>query len=81
MVLALATRGGFCYAESGEKANWGKNLMSFPEEVYVQIGWSRFHAPAQAIRDRQELKRILTRFCLDSPGGCAQRDGMGCRAG
>lgn len=59
--------GIYVFSAWGEKANWFKNLMLNPDQVYVQIGLSRFRAHAQVIRDRQELVHILTRLCLDSP--------------
>ncbi len=50
-----------------EQANWYKNLIKLPEDVYVQIGLRRVHAHAEVIKDPQELKRILKRFVVESP--------------
>lgn len=51
----------------GKEANWYKNLMAYPEDVYVQIGFRRFHARPEVVEDPQELKQIIERLILQSP--------------
>ncbi len=57
----------YVFSAWGEKANWYKNLMLSPKDVYGQIGLRRFHARAEVIRDPQELHGILKQFVLESP--------------
>ncbi len=59
--------GTYVFSAWGEKANWYKNLVQNPEELYVQMGFRRYHAHAQVIRNPAELKSILARFVLESP--------------
>ena len=48
-------------------ANWYKNMTVNPDEVYVQIGFHRFHARPEVVTDPQELRRILEQFVRQSP--------------
>jgi deazaflavin-dependent oxidoreductase (nitroreductase family) len=43
----------------GKQANWYKNILAFPDEVQVQVGFQRFHARAELIQDSEELQRIM----------------------
>ena len=53
----------------GKEANWYKNIMACPDEVYVQIGFRRFHALAEIVQDPQKLKRTIERLVLQDPRG------------
>ncbi len=53
----------------GKEANWYKNIMACPGEVYVQIGFRRFHALAELVQDPQELQRIIERLVRQDPRG------------
>lgn len=57
----------YVFSAWGKRANWYKNLVASPEDVYVQIGLRRFHARAQVMQDPEELKGILKQFVLESP--------------
>ncbi len=43
----------------GKEANWYKNILAYPDNVYVQIGFHRFHARAELVEDRQELQQMM----------------------
>jgi deazaflavin-dependent oxidoreductase (nitroreductase family) len=51
----------------GKEANWYKNLMAYPEDVYVQTGFRRFPVRPEVVEDRRELKGIIERFILRNP--------------
>ncbi len=48
-------------------ANWYKNMMANPDEVYMQIGFQRFHARSEIVTDAQVLRGILEQFVRQSP--------------
>jgi deazaflavin-dependent oxidoreductase (nitroreductase family) len=48
-------------------ANWYKNLTANPGEVYVQIGFQRFHARPEVVTDAQALRGILEQFVRQCP--------------
>jgi deazaflavin-dependent oxidoreductase (nitroreductase family) len=52
----------------GKQANWYKNLVAYPDEVYVRIAFRRFHARPEVVEDAQELRSILDRFVRQQPG-------------
>jgi deazaflavin-dependent oxidoreductase (nitroreductase family) len=43
----------------GKEANWYKNILAYPEDVYVQVGFRCFHARAELVQNRDELKQIM----------------------
>ena len=43
----------------GQEANWYKNIRAHPDEVFVQIGFHRFHARAELVTDRGELNEMM----------------------
>jgi deazaflavin-dependent oxidoreductase (nitroreductase family) len=43
----------------GKEANWYKNILAYPNDVYVQVGFHRFHTRAELVQDREELKQML----------------------
>jgi deazaflavin-dependent oxidoreductase (nitroreductase family) len=43
----------------GMEANWLKNMLAHPEEVFVQVDFQRFHARAERVEDREELQRMM----------------------
>lgn len=51
----------------GKDANWYKNLMADPDEVYVRIGFRRFHARPEVVEDPQAVRHILERFIQQRP--------------
>jgi deazaflavin-dependent oxidoreductase (nitroreductase family) len=57
----------YVFSGWGKEANWYKNLMAYPEDVYVQTGFRRFHVRPEVVEDRRELKGIIERFILRSP--------------
>ena len=43
----------------GKEANWYKNILAYPDDVYVQAGFRRFHARAELVEDREELQQMM----------------------
>ncbi len=43
----------------GTAANWYQNILAYPDDVYVQVGFRRFHARAERVQDRTELEQIM----------------------
>ena len=43
----------------GKEANWYKNILAYPDNVYIQIGFRRFHARAELVEDRKELEEMM----------------------
>jgi deazaflavin-dependent oxidoreductase (nitroreductase family) len=56
----------------GKGANWYKNIITNPKEVYLQIGFRRFHATPEVIEDPAELHRTIERFIICCPKGAQQ---------
>jgi deazaflavin-dependent oxidoreductase (nitroreductase family) len=57
----------YVFSGWGKEANWYKNLMAYPEDVYVQTGFRCFHARPEVVEDRRELKGIIERLILRNP--------------
>jgi len=53
----------------GKAANWYKNIIANPKEVYLQVGFHRFHAAAEFVEDPAELHRAIERFIICCPKG------------
>ena len=62
---------GSIYVFSGwsKAANWYQNLMAHPDDVYVQIGFRRFHARAEVVEDPQAAQRVVEHLILQDPRG------------
>jgi deazaflavin-dependent oxidoreductase (nitroreductase family) len=43
----------------GKEANWYKNILAHPDDVYVQVGFHRFHARVELVQDRDELNEMM----------------------
>jgi deazaflavin-dependent oxidoreductase (nitroreductase family) len=50
-------------------ANWYKNLVACPEEVWVQIGTRRFRARPEVVEDPLEVKRAVEQLIVQDPRG------------
>ena len=48
-------------------ANWYKNMVVYPDDVYVQIGFQRWRARAEVVTDSQVLRGILEQFVRQCP--------------
>jgi len=59
----------YVFSGWGKEANWYKNMVVCPEEVYLQIGFRQFHALAEVVEDPQELKQIIEQLVLQDPTG------------
>jgi deazaflavin-dependent oxidoreductase (nitroreductase family) len=57
----------YVFSGWGKEANWYKNMVVCPEEVYVQIGFRRFEARPEVVEDPQELKQVIERLILQDP--------------
>jgi deazaflavin-dependent oxidoreductase (nitroreductase family) len=43
----------------GKEANWYKNILAHPDDVYLQLGFRRFHARATLVEDRETLQQMM----------------------
>jgi deazaflavin-dependent oxidoreductase (nitroreductase family) len=43
----------------GTEANWYKNILAYPDQVYVQVGFHHFHARAELLHDQKELQQMM----------------------
>ncbi len=53
----------------GREANWYKNLVACPDEVWVRIGFRRYRAFPEVIQDPGMVQQILERLVLQDPHG------------
>ena len=53
----------------GKEANWYKNMLAYPDDVYVQAGFRRFRVRTEVLQDAQELKRAYERLVLQDLQG------------
>lgn len=56
----------------GKSANWYKNILANPEDVWLQVGFHRFAVRADVIEDPDEIKRTIEALLSESPSD-AQR--------
>ena len=56
----------------GEKADWLKNIRAYPDDVFVQVGFSRFHPRVEIIEDAAEIQSFLKWYSGNHPN-CAKR--------
>ena len=73
----------YVFSAWGREANWYKNLIANPDQVFVQIGFRRIRVHPQVVEDPEELKQIIRRFVLQDPAGAQmlmgwdpERDGL-----
>jgi deazaflavin-dependent oxidoreductase (nitroreductase family) len=59
----------YVFSGWGKEANWYKNMVVCPEEVYVRIGFRRFQVRPEVVEDPQEVKRIIEQLILQDPKG------------
>ena len=53
----------------GKGADWFKNIQACPEEVFLQVGFKRFHARAEVVKDPVELETTLEHLVTQNPKG------------
>jgi deazaflavin-dependent oxidoreductase (nitroreductase family) len=53
----------------GKEANWYKNMLAFPEDVHVQVGFHRFDAKVESVQDPDELRQIMKWLILHHTTG------------
>lgn len=51
----------------GKSANWYKNILANPRDVWIQIGLHRFPVEAQTLQDPAEIWRTIEQFLTESP--------------
>jgi deazaflavin-dependent oxidoreductase (nitroreductase family) len=51
----------------GKAANWYKNIIANPQDVYLQIGFRRFHVVPEVVDDVEELRKTFERFIICCP--------------
>jgi hypothetical protein len=56
----------------GKDANWYKNILANPEEVWLQIGFRHFAVRADILEDPAEIRRTIETLIAESPAD-AQR--------
>lgn len=56
----------------GKGANWYKNIIAYPNEVYLQVGFRRFHAIPKVVDDVDDLRHTIERFIICSPKSAQQ---------
>jgi deazaflavin-dependent oxidoreductase (nitroreductase family) len=56
----------------GKSANWYKNILADPENIWLQIGFRRFAVRANIIEDPEEIRRTIETLLSESPSD-AQR--------
>ena len=59
----------YVFSGWGKRANWYQNLVAYPDDVYVQIGFRRLNAVPGVVDDAQEIRRIIEHFVVQDPGG------------
>jgi deazaflavin-dependent oxidoreductase (nitroreductase family) len=56
----------------GKSANWYKNIIVNPKDVYLQIGFRRFHVVPRVVEGDEELQKTFERFIICCPKGAQQ---------
>ncbi len=56
----------------GKAANWYKNIVAYPQEVFLQVGFRRFHAIPEVVEGAEELQKTYERFIICCPEGAQQ---------
>ncbi len=56
----------------GKGANWYKNIIANPDEVYLQVGFRRFHVVAEIVEEAEELSQTIERFIICCPKNAQQ---------
>jgi hypothetical protein len=51
----------------GRDANWYKNILANPEEVWLQAGFRRCAVRADVLEDPMEIRRTVETFIAESP--------------
>lgn len=59
----------YVFSGWGKAANWYQNMLAYPDDVYVQIGFRRFQARAEVVEDPQDVQRIIEHLILQDPRG------------
>ncbi len=59
----------YVFSGWGGDANWYKNILACPDDVYVQVGFRRFQCRPEFIEDPESKRRILQRLVVQDPRG------------
>jgi deazaflavin-dependent oxidoreductase (nitroreductase family) len=51
----------------GKAANWYKNIMANPEDIWLQVGFRRFPVCAYVMEDPVEIRQTITTLVTESP--------------
>jgi deazaflavin-dependent oxidoreductase (nitroreductase family) len=67
----------------GKEANWYKNIIANPRDVYLQVGFRSFHALPEVVERVEDIQQTIERFIIGCPkdaqqliGWDAQRDSL-----
>ena len=53
----------------GKNANWYKNIIASSQDVFLQVGFRRFHVIAEVVSDPGDLQHTFERFIVCCPDG------------
>jgi deazaflavin-dependent oxidoreductase (nitroreductase family) len=53
----------------GKAANWYQNILAYPDDVYLQIGFHRSHVCAEVVEDPHVLQHLYEQLAMHDPHG------------
>jgi deazaflavin-dependent oxidoreductase (nitroreductase family) len=62
----------YVFSGWGKAANWYKNIIANPKEVFLQVGFHHFHAIPEVVEGAEELRKTFERFVSRCPKGAQQ---------
>jgi deazaflavin-dependent oxidoreductase (nitroreductase family) len=62
----------YVFSGWGKAANWYKNIIANPRDVYLQVGFRRYHAFPEVVEGAEELQETIERFIICCPKGAQQ---------
>jgi len=51
----------------GDKADWIRNIRAYPDDVWVQVGFRKFRARAEIIKDISEIECFMRWYSRNHP--------------
>jgi deazaflavin-dependent oxidoreductase (nitroreductase family) len=55
----------------GKNANWYKNIIANPQDVFLQVGFDRFQAIPEFVEDSDEKRHAIERLIACCPDGAS----------
>lgn len=59
----------YVFSGWGTRANWYKNMLACPDDVFLQVGLHHFHVRAELIEDPQAKRLAVERLIQQDPRG------------